>query len=97
MGWTSPEALDPAVFILPGHTSIPVPFNDEVLTTHLGEVEAQLQEWLASPDVFRQRILSRIPPTPPNYTRITDLNEAGGLPEGDITELEAGANRCAVS
>ena len=43
-----------------------------------------------------QRLMSRIPPTPANYERIVKLNEAGTLPEGDPTELEAGANRCAV-
>jgi hypothetical protein len=35
-------------------------------------------------------------PPPENYERIVELNRAGELPEGDATELEAGANRCAV-
>jgi hypothetical protein len=42
-------------------------------------------------------ILARIPPPPPNHHRIITLNEAGMLPDGDPTELEAGANRCAVA
>ena len=42
-------------------------------------------------------ILARIPPTPPNHAQIVALNEAGELPDGDPTDLEAGANRCAVS
>ena len=41
-------------------------------------------------------ITSSLPPTPPNFARIVDLNEAGELPTGDPTDLEAGANRCAV-
>jgi glyoxylase-like metal-dependent hydrolase (beta-lactamase superfamily II) len=90
-------ALDPDVSIFPGHTSTPVPFNQEILTSSLGLVARHLHEWLLSPDIFRSRILSRIPPTPPNYASITDLNVAGELPDGDITELEAGANRCAVN
>jgi hypothetical protein len=41
-------------------------------------------------------ILARIPPTPPNHAQIIALNERGApLPE-DPTELEAGANRCAI-
>ena len=39
----------------------------------------------------------RIPATPPNFSAIVELNEAGELPEGDPTDLEAGANRCAMS
>ncbi|HEX6109826.1 MAG TPA: hypothetical protein VFZ02_10490, partial [Ktedonobacteraceae bacterium] len=45
---------------------------------------------------FIEQILARIPPTPPNYERIVRLNETGVLPERDVTELEAGANRCAI-
>ncbi len=48
-------------------------------------------------DLFLERMLARIPPTPPNYEQIIRFNEAGILPEQDLTELEAGANRCAIS
>ena len=48
-------------------------------------------------DAFVEAILARIPPTPPNHAQIVALNEAGAMPEGDPTDLEAGANRCAVS
>ena len=37
-----------------------------------------------------------LPPTPPTFSRIVELNESGDLPPGDPTDLEAGANRCAV-
>ena len=37
------------------------------------------------------------PPTPPNHRLIVGHNEAGSFPEGDPVELEAGANRFAVS
>ena len=30
------------------------------------------------------------------FVRIVELNEAGEFPAGDPTDLEAGANRCAV-
>lgn len=90
-------ALDPGVLVLPAHASRPVPFDGKVLTARLGDVEAQLDGWLASQETFAGKVLARIPPTPPNYTRITELNETGESPDDDITELEAGANRCAVS
>jgi hypothetical protein len=44
---------------------------------------------------FVEAVLARIPPNPPNYSRIVELNERGEVP-GDPSELEAGANRCAV-
>ena len=40
-------------------------------------------------------VLARIPPSPPNHSRIIELNERGELPDNP-SELEAGANRCAV-
>jgi rhodanese-related sulfurtransferase len=46
---------------------------------------------------FVERVVSRLPPTPPNFARIVELNEAGEFSTGDPTELEAGANRCAVA
>ena len=61
-----------------------------------GEVAMWLSEWLGSESEFVDRVTSRLPPTPPNFVRIVDLNEAGEFPSGDVTDLEAGANRCAV-
>lgn len=49
-----------------------------------------------SEEEFVRRITARVPPAPANYERIVALNEAGRMPEGDPTDLEAGANRCAV-
>jgi len=51
----------------------------------------------AGEESFVETLLSRIPPTPPHHLEIVHLNERGELPEGDPTELEAGANRCAIS
>ncbi len=89
-------SLNSRLMVFPGHTSKPVPFDGQLLTAPLGEVANLLGEWLASGDRFAARILARIPPTPPNYVAITQLNERGEWPEGDPTDLEAGANRCAV-
>jgi glyoxylase-like metal-dependent hydrolase (beta-lactamase superfamily II) len=89
-------ALGPEVLVFPGHTSEPVPFDRKVLSARLGDIAARLQPWLSSEETFTERLLAHLPATPPNYLRIVDLNEAGELPEGDVTDLEAGANRCAV-
>ena len=47
-------------------------------------------------EAFVKKISGRVSPTPENYERIVELNRAGERPEGDPTELEAGANRCAA-
>jgi glyoxylase-like metal-dependent hydrolase (beta-lactamase superfamily II)/rhodanese-related sulfurtransferase len=84
------------VVLLPGHASQPVQFDRVPVAAPIGSVFGQLKDWFLSEQVFVERILSRIPPTPPNYTRIVELNEAGTLPPTDLAGLEAGANRCAV-
>jgi hypothetical protein len=45
---------------------------------------------------FVEAILTRVPPTPPNHLEIVELNERGELPD-ETSELEAGANRCAIA
>ncbi|MEW5957460.1 MAG: MBL fold metallo-hydrolase [Chloroflexota bacterium] len=89
--------LPPETLILPGHTSEPIPFDGKPVTTSLAEAGKRIELLRLSENAFVESILSRIPPTPPNHHRIVQLNEAGVLPEGDPTELEAGANRCAVA
>src|SRR5579864_8506783 len=83
--------------VFPGHTSEPTAFDRKPICGRLREISTRIGPWLRSEDDFVTAILSRIPPTPPNYVRIVELNEAGTMPEGDPTDLEAGANRCAVS
>ncbi|MGH9631400.1 MAG: MBL fold metallo-hydrolase [Bryobacteraceae bacterium] len=90
-------SFDPQLMVFPGHTSEPVPFDEKLLTASIGEVASRLGDWLSSEEEFVKRILARIPPTPPNYLAISRINESGEWPESDPTDLEAGANRCAVS
>lgn len=90
-------ALASDVRVLPGHTSEPVPFDGNPIMASLDEVIDQVKTLGLSEDAFVETIVARIPPTPPNHAAIVAFNEAGALPEGDLTDLEAGANRCAVS
>lgn len=89
-------ALDPALLVMPAHTGQPIAFDHRLVTASLAAVSKAV-EVPESPEAFADRVLSRIPATPPNHHAIVDLNEAGELPAGDPTDLEAGANRCAVS
>jgi glyoxylase-like metal-dependent hydrolase (beta-lactamase superfamily II) len=87
--------LGPHMVVLPGHASEPIAFDGQPVAVRLGEVATWLTDWISSEPAFVERVASKLPPTPPNFVRIVELNEAGELPT-DPTELEAGANRCAV-
>jgi len=89
--------LPPKTLILPGHTSEPVGFDEELISGTIVQVSDGIESLGASEDTFVNRILEQLPPAPSNHNRIVKLNEAGGLPEEELTELEAGANRCAAS
>jgi glyoxylase-like metal-dependent hydrolase (beta-lactamase superfamily II) len=88
--------LRPETMVLPAHASEPVAFDGEPVAARLVDVETWLADWLASESAFVERVTSSLPPTPPNFDRIIDFNEAGDFPLDDPAELEAGANRCAV-
>jgi glyoxylase-like metal-dependent hydrolase (beta-lactamase superfamily II) len=90
-------ALSPELVILPGHTSEPVSFDAQPLVSTLAEVKARAALLGLDEEAFLTTILARIPLTPPNHAQIIALNETGAMPDGDPTDLEAGANRCAVS
>ena len=91
------RSLGPDILVLPAHASEPIAFDGRAVAARMGDVEAWLAEWLVSEEAFVHRVVSRLPPTPPNFTRIVELNEAGDMAVGDPTDLEAGANRCAIA
>lgn len=91
------RTLGPEVIVLPAHTSEPVAFDGRPICARMRDLDTWLPDWLSSEGAFIERVVSRLPDTPPNFARIVELNEAGELPAGDPTELEAGANRCAVA
>lgn len=89
--------LPPETVVLPGHTSEPIAFDGEPIAATLADVAPRVAMVGLPVEAFVAAILARIPPTPPNHARIVELNERGEAPAGDPTNLEAGANRCAVS
>ncbi len=90
-------ALPSETLVLSGHASEPVPFDGQPIGATLAEIDEQIGILHTTQTMFVETLLRLLPPTPPNYERIVRLNEAGLVPEGDMTELEAGANRCAIS
>jgi glyoxylase-like metal-dependent hydrolase (beta-lactamase superfamily II)/rhodanese-related sulfurtransferase len=90
-------ALPSDTLVLPGHTSTPVPFDGIPIAATLAEIDEEVGMIHAPREAFLQQIMMRIPPTPPNYRQVVKFNEMGLLPESGVTDLEAGANRCAIS
>ena len=91
------RSLEWDVLVLPAHTSEPIAFDGRAVAARMGDIDPWLGEWLSSEQTFVDRVVSKLPPTPPNFTRIVELNELGDTLVGDPTDLEAGANRCAVA
>ena len=90
-------ALPLDTLVVPGHTGQPVPFDGVPLVSTLARIDEQVSMLHMPYSTFVAHILARIPPTPPNYERIVRLNDQGIFPEEDVTNLEAGANRCAIA
>ncbi len=88
--------LPEAAQLLPGHVSAPIAFDGRVLTTKVATIRDTVALTRLDSAAFVEAVLARIPRNPPNHTRIVELNQRGEVP-ADPTELEAGANRCAVA
>ncbi|MDP9480260.1 MAG: MBL fold metallo-hydrolase [Actinomycetota bacterium] len=89
-------AHDPDTLVLPGHTSEPVAFDGEPVAAPLSRVRERIRILGETEDAFVEEIAGRVSPPPSNFERIVELNRAGEPQEGDPTDLEAGANRCAA-
>jgi glyoxylase-like metal-dependent hydrolase (beta-lactamase superfamily II) len=81
--------------VLPGHVSEPIPFDGRALATTVGTIRDTVGLTRLDLNAFVKAVLARIPPNPPNHSLVVELNERGELPDNP-SELEAGANRCAV-
>jgi glyoxylase-like metal-dependent hydrolase (beta-lactamase superfamily II) len=89
-------ALDPETLVLPGHTGEPIAFDGEPICAPLSKVRGSVRILKEDEDAFVEQVAGHGTPTPSNFERIVELNRTGVSPEGDPTELEAGANRCAA-
>jgi glyoxylase-like metal-dependent hydrolase (beta-lactamase superfamily II) len=88
--------LPEATQVFPGHVSEAIPFDGRMLETTVGTIRDTVALARLDEAAFVQGVLARIPPSPPNHSPIVEFNERGELP-GDPSELEAGANRCAIA
>lgn len=90
-------AMDGNIVVLPGHTSQPVDFDDIPIQTTIGNIKLLVPLLQLPEEEFINTILQRIPPTPANYMPIVENNLKGDFTDINTIDLEAGANRCAIS
>ncbi len=90
-------ALPATTIVLPGHASQPIAFDRIPVAADLAQVGIRLESLVRDEADFVANVLQRLPAPPPNHTTIVGINELGSWPEGDLADLEAGGNRCAVA
>lgn len=90
-------ALDENIIVLPAHTSQPVDFDNIPIQGTIGSIRHNVAMLKLSEEEFVNTILQRIPPTPANYESIVEKNIKGDFSDINPIDLEAGANRCAIS
>lgn len=90
-------ALDDNIIVLPAHTSQPIDFDNTPIQTTIGSIKENVDMLKLSEAEFVHTIQQRIPPTPANYLSIVEKNIKGDFNDINPVDLEAGANRCAIS
>lgn len=89
--------LNSDIIVLPAHTSQPVDFDHKPIQTTLKAIQENIPLLKLSKEEFITTILQRIPPTPPNFISIVEKNIEGDFSDVNPIDLEAGANRCAIT
>jgi glyoxylase-like metal-dependent hydrolase (beta-lactamase superfamily II)/rhodanese-related sulfurtransferase len=90
-------ALDQNINVLPAHISQPIDFDHTLIQATIGKIRQTVSLLKLEEEEFVNTILQHIPPTPDNYLAIVEKNIAGDFSDINPVDLEAGANRCAVS
>lgn len=83
--------------VMPAHLSHAVHFDGQMIESRLADLRTGLELLQLSKSEFMEATMKRIPPTPPNYQTIAELNRKGDYSGHVPADLEAGANRCAIA
>jgi len=90
-------SLPEQVLVFPAHTNKPVEFDGILINTTIGNAKNEIAMLHCTEQDFVNTLLQKIPPTPPNYLIIVEKNLSGNFSGMDLSDLEAGSNRCAIS
>jgi glyoxylase-like metal-dependent hydrolase (beta-lactamase superfamily II)/rhodanese-related sulfurtransferase len=91
------QQLKEGIIVLPAHASFPVDFNGKPINATLAEIKKNVPLLRFNKENFVKNILDKLPPPPANYLSIVEKNLSGDVSDVNSIDLEAGANRCAVS
>lgn len=89
--------LDEETLVMPAHSSTSISVGHPFITASLKSIINKLECLNYSEAEFVDSIALKLPPTPPNYLTIAEINQKGNHEGFILSELEAGANRCAIS
>jgi glyoxylase-like metal-dependent hydrolase (beta-lactamase superfamily II)/rhodanese-related sulfurtransferase len=89
--------LNEHIVVLPAHTNTPPDFDHKPIAATIGEIKRSVQILQLSKPAFVKTILEKLLPAPPNHLAIVERNLSGNISDINPIDLEAGANRCAVS
>jgi len=89
--------LPDTTIVLPAHASSPIDFDNRPIKATISEIKKNIQMLALSKLDFEKTIVEKLPPAPPNYLTIVERNLTGDISDINPADLEAGANRCAVS
>jgi glyoxylase-like metal-dependent hydrolase (beta-lactamase superfamily II) len=90
-------AMNPSTIVLPSHASNTISFDGKLIGDTIKNIREKVQLTNLDEEKFIDYILSRTPPTPPNYLTIVGINKKGSYEGVTLADLEAGANHCAIA
>lgn len=82
--------------ILPAHISHPIEIGQPIIAEKLETIKETIPALSLTSGEFLTSIVLKLPPTPPNYLIIAEINRTGNSTNFIVADLEAGANRCAI-
>jgi glyoxylase-like metal-dependent hydrolase (beta-lactamase superfamily II) len=89
--------LNENIVVLPAHTSKPIDFDNKPIRAALSEIKKNVPLLHLKKKEFVKTIIDKLPPAPSNYLAIVEKNLSGNFDDVNPIDLEAGANRCAIS
>lgn len=90
-------SLDKEILVMPAHTSKSIKIGQPIIADSIKSIKEKVASLNLSEQNFIDNITSNLPPTPPNYLTIAEINKTGSFEGFVLADLEAGTNRCAIS
>jgi glyoxylase-like metal-dependent hydrolase (beta-lactamase superfamily II)/rhodanese-related sulfurtransferase len=90
-------SLNENVLVMPAHVSKSIFIGQPFIVETLKHIKENVTSLNLQETAFVEAIISKLPPTPPNYMTISEINKLGNFEGYQLLDLEAGANRCAIS